>query len=90
MDSLFDGMENGMFKFMNSSDRIQKISIWSSLVKIEDVDQLRSSTNIEDSNLLHSSIASFFQRIQKFKKEHPAPPISTNLRGTEHLSLDHY
>ena len=39
---------------------------------------------------MHSSIASFFQRIQKFKKEHPSPPISTNLRGTELLSLDHY
>jgi hypothetical protein len=38
MDSLFDGMENGMFKFIGSSDRIKKISLWSSLVKIEDVD----------------------------------------------------
>jgi len=41
MDSLFDGMEKGMFKFISTSDQIKQISIWSSLVKLEDVDQLR-------------------------------------------------
>jgi len=90
MDSLFDSMENGMFKFITASDQIKTISIWSSLVKIEDVDELRCSKAVDDSNLLHSSIGSFFQRIQKFKKEHPSPPLSTSLRGTENLSIDHY
>jgi hypothetical protein len=56
-------MEIGMFKFIGTSDRIQNISLWSSLVKIEDVDQLRAAKANDDSNLLHSSIASFFQRI---------------------------
>jgi hypothetical protein len=63
MDALFDGMESGMQKFISTNDQIKAISLWSSLVKVEDVDQLRHSKSSDDSNMLHSSLASFFQRI---------------------------
>jgi hypothetical protein len=64
--------------------------MWSSLLRIEEVDELLSSTNPEDSNMVHGSILSFFERVQKFKKEHPSPPTSSNVRGFELLSLDCY
>jgi hypothetical protein len=40
MDSLTSEFINGLIKFISSGPKINKISMWSSLLKIEDVDDL--------------------------------------------------
>ena len=64
-------MEHGINRFLIVCPRIEKILTWSSLLRIDDVDELLSSTKPEDANLTHSSIATFYQKIAKFKQENP-------------------
>lgn len=40
MDSLTSEFINGLIKFISSGPKINKFSMWSSLLKIEDVDDL--------------------------------------------------
>lgn len=40
--------------------------------------------------MLHGSLVSFHEKIAKFKRDHPNPPTSSNVRGRELLSLDCY
>ena len=90
MDSLMTEMEAGMNRFIQVCPQLKQIAAWSSLTRIEDVDELLASNRQEDANLLHSSVLSFYQRVSKFKQENPNPPTSSNVRGLQLLSLDCY
>lgn len=81
MDSLMTEMEAGMNRFIQVCPQLKQIAAWSSLTRIEDVDELLASNRSEDGNLLHSSVLSFYQRVAKFKTENPNPPTSSNVRG---------
>lgn len=90
MDSLDKDLEPGMLHFLGTCPLMLKVSLWSSLVKLEDVQALQQSGKAEDANLLHASILSFNERIHKFKKENPNAPIGANARCPGPLSLDSY
>lgn len=82
MDSLITEMEAGINRFITHCPLVESIITWSSLLKIEDVDELLTSTAPADANLVHGSVLSFYERIHKFKKEQPLPPTSSNVRGS--------
>jgi hypothetical protein len=75
MDSLTSEFMNGLTKFISSGPKINKLSMWSSLLKIEDVDDLLISKSSEYTNLIHTSTTSFYERINKFKKENTTAPF---------------
>ena len=60
------------------------------MLKIEEVDELKSSVLPEDTNFLHSSIVSFYDQLAKFKKDHPSAPASSHIRFSQKQSIDLY
>ena len=76
MDQLGAECEEGVFKLLHACDKIKAVEAWSSLVKISDVDNLRTSKTPEEANLLHAAVMSFYSRISKFRKEHPGEPAT--------------
>lgn len=60
MDSMFVEMEAGINKFISVCFHLESIITWSSMLKIDDVDELLMSTKPQDANLVHASILSFY------------------------------
>jgi hypothetical protein len=60
MDTLMSEMEQGVNRFITVCQRLEQIISWSSLLKMEDVDELLTSTTPENANLVHSSVVSFY------------------------------
>jgi hypothetical protein len=89
VDQIAKDVEVGLYKFLGQCDQIKEIKLWSSLVKWEDVQALLETEKPEEANLMHASILSFNERINKFRKECQAPPpiASTRSEGFP-LSID--
>ena len=90
MDALINRMEFAMNKFITKCRKIKKISTWSSLVTLADLDELLKSKKTKDANLVHATIQSFYDKTIEFKLSHPKPPTNMNERGTALLSLNDY
>ena len=56
MDQLLPDTEQAVYKFIKQCPDLNKIQIWSSLVKLEDVDELLQSAQPDDANLIHASL----------------------------------
>lgn len=81
VDLITKEVEIGIFKFLSQCDQIKQIKLWSSLVKLEDVQALLKTEVPEEANLLHASILSFYEKIKKFRKECTAPPPIASTRS---------
>jgi len=82
MDALINRMELAMQKFITKCRKIKRITMWSSLVTLEDLDELLKSAKTKEANLVHATIQSFYDKILEFKLSNPKPPPSINERGT--------
>jgi hypothetical protein len=90
MDALINRMEFAMNKFVTKCRKIKKITTWSSLVALTDLDELLKSKKTKEANLVHATIQSFYDKIIEFKLSYPKPPTNMNDRGTALLSLNDY
>ena len=81
MDCMINNMETSMEKYIAKCLRFKKLTIWSNLVKLEDVDELFAGTDPEHGNMIHAAVQSFFDKIAQFKKEFPKAPTNSADRG---------
>jgi hypothetical protein len=56
MDSLTSEIEPGINKFIMQCFLIEKITTWSALLKLDEVDELLASNKPENSNIVHSQV----------------------------------
>lgn len=68
MDSLNSKMQIGMEKFIYKCKKIKKIETWSSLVTLQDLNELLRSTKMKEANLVHATVQSFCEKIAEFKQ----------------------
>jgi hypothetical protein len=66
MDSLIKNMEKGMIRFITRVPKFKMIRVWSSLVKLADVDELVTQNTSDSCDMIHAAVASFYEKIADF------------------------
>ena len=86
MDCLADRQELPVFRFLSKATDLTKITFWSSLTKLEDVDYMMKANNPAYSEYIKSSVRQFYLKINMEAQVEPSGP--TSVRSRRQLSLD--